>query len=84
MTIEKLTPDQLRVATEATLFEFKNSAALTPAKPCTAQNRAVAALKTALTVPGPEYHQRGARARAELDACVRHPQSHAAVDARGS
>ena len=56
MTIEKLTPDQLRVATEATLFEFKNSAALTPAKPCTAQNRAVAALKTALTVPGPEYH----------------------------
>jgi len=29
MTIEKLTPDQLRVATEATLFEFKNSAALT-------------------------------------------------------
>ena len=56
MTIEKLTPGQLHMVTDKMLFEFSNSAELTPAKPCTGQARAVAALKTALAVPGSDYH----------------------------
>ena len=56
MTIEKLTPGQLHLLTGNMLFEFTSSAELTPAKPCSGQDRAVAALKTALTMPGPGYH----------------------------
>ena len=56
MTIEKLTPDQLHLLTGNRLFGFSNSAELIPAKPCRGQERAIAALKTALAVPGSDYH----------------------------
>lgn len=56
MTIEKLIPNQLRVVVDGSLFGFNSSEELTPAIPCAGQERAVAALKTALAVPGPGYH----------------------------
>ncbi len=54
--IEKLTHSQLRMTTDDSLFGFSTSDELTPAKPCTGQKRAVAALQTALAMPGAGYH----------------------------
>jgi predicted ATP-dependent protease len=56
MAIETLNPQQLRSVTDDSIFDISSSDELTPAKPCIGQDRAVAALQTALAVPGPGYH----------------------------
>lgn len=54
--IETLTQSQLRLTTDDSLFGFNSSDQFAPAKPCTGQKRAVAALRTALAMPGSGYH----------------------------
>lgn len=52
MAKELLTSSQLRLATDEGIFKASNSNEVNPAKPCTGQERAVAALTTALSVRG--------------------------------
>ena len=56
MAIKTLSSSELRLSTDDSLINVSSSDELTPAKPCTGQDRAVAALQTALAVPGPGYH----------------------------
>jgi hypothetical protein len=56
MAIETLSSSKLQLATDDSLFNVSSSDELTPAKPCKGQDRAVAALQTALAVPGTGYH----------------------------
>jgi predicted ATP-dependent protease len=56
MAIETLSSNELRLATDDNIFNVSSSDELTPASPCIGQDRAVAALQTALAIPGPGYH----------------------------
>ncbi len=56
MAIETLDSLQLRLSTDDCIFNASSSDELSPASPCLGQDRAVAALQTALAVPGPGYH----------------------------
>ena len=56
MTIEKLGHKQLKLATDADLFDFVSSDTLTPAGPCLGQQRLVEILQSALAVEGPRCH----------------------------
>ena len=56
MTHEKLTKDQLGICTDGSQVGFSSSEEVSPAGPCTGQQRAVTAIATALKISGPGYH----------------------------
>lgn len=53
---EKLSPSQLRLVTDTSEFEFTTTDDIEPGLPCLGQERAVEALRTGLSIPGPGFH----------------------------
>ena len=52
----RLIPDQLRHFTDSSQLGFTTTDEIEPGLPCLGQERAVAALRTGLTIPGPGFH----------------------------
>jgi len=52
----KLAPSQLRLITDTSEFEFTTTDDIEPGLPCLGQQRAVEALRTGLSIPGPGFH----------------------------
>jgi predicted ATP-dependent protease len=52
----KLAPTQLCLKTDTREFEFTTSDDIEPGLPCLGQERAVEALRTGLSIPGPGFH----------------------------